>query len=167
MSIIHRNNGRDNGHAGTISIELTVNHHLPPQNKRRPYRVHCSDDTGDLMLVFFHAQESYLNRILPPGERRVVSGRLELFHDIRQMTHPDHIVAVGQEDSLPAVEPVYPLTTGLTPKPLAKAIAAALAEVAELAEWQDRSWLEKQSWPGWRAALLGAHKRPRQHPSRT
>ncbi len=144
------------------TIALTVDNHLPPQSRRQPYRVQCSDETGVLMLVFFHAQESYLNRILPAGERRVVSGRLELFHDSRQMTHPDHIVAIGEEDSLPAVEPVYPLTTGLTPKPLAKAIAAALAEVAELPEWQDRSWLEKQSWPGWREALLGAHNPARE-----
>ena len=139
------------------TIELTINQHLPPQSKRQPYRVHCSDETGFLNLVFFHAQESYLNRILPTGERRVVSGRVELFHDSRQMTHPDHIVAIDDQDSLPAVEPVYPLTTGLTPKPLAKAIGAALADAPDLPEWQDRSWLEKQSWPGWRDALHAAH----------
>ena len=139
------------------TITLTVNSHLPPHNKRQPYRVHCSDETGVLLLVFFHAQESYLNRILPTGERRVVSGRVELFHDTRQMTHPDHIVAIDQQDSLPTVEPVYPLTTGLTPKPLAKAIGAALADAPDLAEWQDRAWLDRQHWQGWRDALSTAH----------
>ena len=58
------------------TITLTVDAHSPPHNRRLPYRVRCSDETGSLDLVFFHARPDYLKRALPKGETRVVSGRV-------------------------------------------------------------------------------------------
>src|SRR3546814_18798231 len=63
-------------------------------------------------LVFFHAHRDYLMKMLPPGEVRVVSGKLEVFNDRLQMTHPDHIAPPSEAASLQTVEPVYPLKIG-------------------------------------------------------
>ena len=56
------------------TMTLSVDKHVKPPNKRLPYKVFCSDDTGTLALVFFHAHEDYLRKTLPEGEIRVVSG---------------------------------------------------------------------------------------------
>jgi ATP-dependent DNA helicase RecG len=61
-------------------------------------------------LVFFHARGDYLQRLLPTGARRVVSGRVELFDGVAQMAHPDHVLPPEEAGTLPAFEPVYPLT---------------------------------------------------------
>ena len=114
--------------AGQIAtLTVRVEGHLTPRNPRLPYKVRCSDETGALDLVFFHAQTDYLQRVLPVGEVRVVSGKVEHFRNEVQITHPDHIASLEEVDRLKAVEPVYRLTAGLTPKTLARAVRAALA----------------------------------------
>ena len=43
-------------------------------------------------LVFFHARPEYLERMLPVGQERIVSGKIEEFQGRLQITHPDHMV---------------------------------------------------------------------------
>src|SRR6201996_4168662 len=77
------------------TVEVNVLDHLPPRVKSQPYKVRVSDDTAIMELVYFRAQEDWLLKLLPPGERRVLSGRVEKFKDKLQMPHPDHVVAQG------------------------------------------------------------------------
>ena len=139
------------------TLTVWIDAHQPPKNPRLPYRVRCRDETGFLFLVFFHARPEYLEKALPVGEQRVVSGRLERFRDELQITHPDHIGTLAELESLRGVEPIYPLTTGLTLKVLGKAIRSALDRAPALPEWIDRAYLKRQDWPDWREALLAAH----------
>lgn len=138
-------------------LTVRVENHRKPANRRSPYRVLCADGTGQISLVFFNGQEDYLRRLLPPGQTRVVSGRAELYGDRLQMVHPDYVVAEDQTDQIPALEPVYPLTQGVSAKVMRKAVQAALATLPELPEWHDPSVLETQHWPAWRAALMALH----------
>ena len=140
-----------------VTLKVEVGEHQPRRNKRQPYRIVCTDETGSLLLVFFHAKDDYLKRTLPTGETRIVSGKLERYGDRLQMVHPDHIGTEEEFAELARVEPVYPLTEGLTPKTLAKAMAQALNAAPELPEWQDAAYLAKQGWPAWRDALAVAH----------
>ncbi len=141
-----------------ITLTLTVDAHLPPGNPRQPYKVRCRDETGFIHLVFFNARPDYLQKMLPPGELRAVSGRIERFGAELQMTHPDYILPLAELDSLQAVEPVYPLTAGLTPKVLGKAARAALDKAPNLPEWIDAEYLRRRGWQGWRNALAAAHR---------
>ncbi|HEX7006323.1 MAG TPA: ATP-dependent DNA helicase RecG, partial [Alphaproteobacteria bacterium] len=139
------------------TMVVRVDSHLPPPSRRLPYKVRCVDDTGFLHLVYFHAKVDYLKRILPPGETRIVSGRVDHFNNEVQITHPDHVGTLEELDSLRAVEPVYPLTAGLAPKTLARAIRTALKRAPDLDEWLDPATVKQQGWPAWRAALTIAH----------
>jgi ATP-dependent DNA helicase RecG len=120
--------------------------------------VRCRDETGFIHLVFFNARPDYLLTALPVGETRVVSGRVNRFEAELQMTHPDYIVPLTELQSLQKVEPVYPLTAGLTPKVLGKAIREALARAPELPEWIDPAYLKREGWPPWRASLQTVHQ---------
>ncbi|MBK4217258.1 ATP-dependent DNA helicase RecG [Paracoccus caeni] len=139
-----------------VTVAVTVGRHHPPAQRGRPWRVHCSDGTHDLTLVFFHARRDWIESQLPTGARRVVSGKLELFDGMAQMVHPDHIQP--PEDPLPPeFEPVYPLSAGLTQKMMSKAIAAAMERMPPMAEWIDPQLLADRGWPGFNDALTAAH----------
>ncbi len=140
-----------------VTLTVTVDAHLPRANRRLPYKVRCHDDTGGLVLVFFHAHDDYLKRQLPPGQQRVVSGRLERYDGTLQMTHPDYIATLDEIAQLKRVEPIYPMTAGLTPKLLGRAVQAAIARAPELPEWTDPALLRKMKWPAWHTALWVAH----------
>ncbi|MDR3435478.1 ATP-dependent DNA helicase RecG [Telmatospirillum sp.] len=144
--------------AGRIAtLRVQVDQHLPSTSSRRPYRVICSDDSGTLTLVFFHAKGDWLDRLLPVGSERIVSGMVENFNDGPQMTHPDHVVPSAQLAEVMTIEPVYPLTAGLPGKIVVKAAKAALERTPQLPEWIDPTFLQRQAWPSWRTALQCVH----------
>jgi ATP-dependent DNA helicase RecG len=147
--------------AGTIAtLELRVLKHRPAPrgNTRAPYKVACEDDTGRIDLVFFHAEHKFIERQLPTGAVRTVSGRIESYNDKKQMTHPDYIVAPEARADLPMLEPVYPLTAGLSGKVLLKAARQAVERVPALPEWQDAAWLRQRGWPDTATALAHLHR---------
>ena len=140
------------------TITITIDRHIKPANKRLPYKVLAHDDTGTMSLVFFHAHSDYLRKQLPEGESRVVSGMLEYFGQEIQMTHPDHIGTPDELEKLQSVEPVYPLTAGLTLKSLGKAVVQALDAAPETPrDWLDKAHREREHWPGWHESLMAAH----------
>ncbi|MDD9900641.1 MAG: ATP-dependent DNA helicase RecG [Alphaproteobacteria bacterium] len=144
--------------AGEIaSMTVKVEQHIPPKSRNLPTRVRCSDDTGVIELVFFHARGNYLEIQLPVGEWRVVSGKIEMYNGTPQMPHPDIITTPDKKDEVLAIEPVYPLTAGLTQKVAGKIIHAALDRVPELPEWHDAALMKRENWPAWDAALHAAH----------
>ncbi len=158
--IIDRRYAPKIAHADThriATVTVTVDRHVKPANKRLPYKVFCSDDTGVLALVFFHARQDYLRKLLPEGEVRIVSGMVERFGGEIQITHPDHIGTLAELDRLMSVEPVYPLTAGISQKVMNKAILGALAQAPDLPEWLDPAYVRNQGWTDWRSSLIRAH----------
>ncbi|WP_281972124.1 ATP-dependent DNA helicase RecG [Ruegeria faecimaris] len=141
----------------TLTVEVTVGIHRPPRNKGGAYRVHVEDSQAEFQLVFFHARGDYLQKVLPQGARRVISGKLELFDGIAQMVHPDHMLPPADAKDIPEFEPVYHLTQGLTQKTAFKAARSAVALSPELTEWIDPAQVAKENWPGWLSAIQAAH----------
>jgi ATP-dependent DNA helicase RecG len=141
----------------TVTVEVEVGLHIPPKTKGRPYRVMVRDAALEFQLVFFHARGDYLKQLLPTGQRRLVSGRVELFDGIAQIVHPDHVLRPEDATDLPSFEPVYPLTSGITQRQVAKAVAATLQRAPDLPEWIDGPLLSREGWPAWADALRQAH----------
>jgi ATP-dependent DNA helicase RecG len=141
----------------TLKVRV-LKHKVPPRrNAKVPYKVSTEDETGRLDLVFFRAEPSFVERQLPVGEIRYVSGRAERYGDTLQMAHPDYIVTEEKRAELPLLEPVYPLTAGLTAKVALKAARQAVDRVPPLAEWQDAAWVTARGWGGFADAVRRLH----------
>jgi ATP-dependent DNA helicase RecG len=114
----NRPNIRDAPRDAVVTLEVTVAEHRPPASKRSraPYRVVVEDGTGDVELVFFLAHHGWIEKALPIGARRWVSGKLELWDGHLQMVHPDRVLDAAGIEKMAAVEPVYGLTEGLSPR---------------------------------------------------
>ncbi|MDG1377266.1 MAG: ATP-dependent DNA helicase RecG [Yoonia sp.] len=141
----------------TVTVEVIVGEHYAPTARGRPYRVHVTDMQTTFQLVFFHARGDYLSKQLPTGQKRVVSGKIEVFDSLAQMVHPDHIVRVEDAGDIPAFEPVYPLHAGITQKLMWKGTRAALGLAPDLVEWIDPTLKAQHEWPSWQQALRDAH----------
>ncbi len=141
----------------TATVEVTVGDHYPPRSRGRPYRVQVTDAQTTFQLVFFHAKGDYLQRLLPTGQKRIVSGKVEIFDGIAQIVHPDHVLPVVEADEIPAYEPVYPLHSGISQKLMWKATRSALEMAPDLAEWIDPELKKREGWPDWRAAFAKVH----------
>ncbi len=144
------------GSIATFEV-LVVKHDRPPPGTRRPWRVIAENETGRLEIIFFHARDDYVARALPAGERRIVSGRVEIRQGRAQMAHPDHIVDPDNSAEMPLIEPVYPLTAGLTPKMLRRAIEGALTRLPDLREWIPHTVMSERNWPDFATAMRDVH----------
>jgi len=139
----------------TVEVEIIA--HFPARRKGGPARVMVRDAAVDFPLVFFGPRADYALKQLPIGERRLVSGKVELFDGVAQMVHPDHILDPDAPHDLPEFEPVYPATAGLSQKQIRKAALDALSRAPEAAEWADGPLVAREGWPSWRAALQAQH----------
>ena len=142
---------------GVVTVEVTIGLHRPPRTRGGAYRVTVEDAQVAFQLVFFHARGDYLQKLLPTGQRRVVSGRVELFDGVAQMVHPDHVLRPEEAADIPAFEPVYPLTAGVSLKQMTKAVQGALTRVPVLPDWIDPAQKARAGWPDWHTAVAAAH----------
>jgi ATP-dependent DNA helicase RecG len=143
---------------GVVTLEAVVVEHRAPARGKGPYRVLVEDETGDVLLVFFLANHGWIEKSLPRGARRWISGKLELWEGHRQMVHPAHVLDAEGFAKMAPVEPVYALTEGLFPKVLMKAVDAALTRLPALPEWRDATVLTDTKFPSFNEALRAAHQ---------
>jgi ATP-dependent DNA helicase RecG len=147
---------------GVVTVTVTIDRHrpAPPRRARAPYLIYASDDTGDIILTYFNARRDYLERLLPVGGRRIVSGTTALYDGMLQMIHPDRVVDESEFARLPLIEPQYALTDGLSMNQVRRAIEGSLAKVPALPEWQDAAWLARSNFPTFADALHDVHRPP-------
>src|SRR6476646_6868301 len=72
-----------------VTLEVTIDRHRPspPGRSRAPHLVYASDDTSDVVLTYFRAQPGYVEKLLPKGEKRYVSGTAQMFDGTLQISH--------------------------------------------------------------------------------
>jgi ATP-dependent DNA helicase RecG len=143
-----------------VTVAVTIDRHRPPPPNRphAPYNIEASDDTNTLTIAYFNARKDYLEKLLPEGELRYVSGVATLYDGHLQMVHPDRVVDAAGFAKLPLIDPVYPLTEGLHPNQLRKALELALSRIPDLPEWQDEAWLKRNNFPSFAEALRSVHR---------
>ncbi len=143
-----------------VTVAVTIDRHRPPppNRPRAPYNIDASDETNTLTITYFNARKDYLQKLLPAGALRYVSGTATLYDGHLQMLYPDRVVDAAGFAKLPLIDPVYPLTEGLHPNQLRKALELALDRVPDLPEWQDGPWLKRNGFPGFVEALRSVHR---------
>lgn len=140
-----------------ISVLVTPTEHRP-SGGRGPFRVRARDAAGASLTLTYFSNPGWARKQLPLGEEKLVSGRLDLYGQELQMVHPDHVLEPEQAAALPMIEPVYPLSEGLTNNRLSQLAAQALLRVPELPEWIEPSLLQRRGWQSWRASLHDVHR---------
>ncbi len=161
-SLIDRRNRPGVAHApegAIVTLELHIDRHQPSPRGRSnmPYRVLAHDESGEIALTFFHAKQAWLEKQLPVGADVLVSGRMEWFNGRASMVHPDHIVPAADADALPLVEPVYPLTAGLSPRVLRRILQQALDRLPDIPEWLDGELMRRHNFPSFGQAMMRLH----------
>jgi ATP-dependent DNA helicase RecG len=127
-----------------VTLKVVVKQHESPASNRKalPYKVITQCESHSLTLVFFNSKGDYLERQLPIGQERVVSGKLEQTGRGWQMVHPDAIGMPAQYAEIAKLEPIYPLTYALTQRRLGQMMQTAMKLLTPLPEWQDAAWLK-------------------------
>lgn len=142
-----------------ITAVVEVDKHVPARHPSRgqPYRVVCHNEDGVIELIFFRAPGDYVEKALPVGQTRVISGRVEFYGSKLIMPHPDYIVPEARFSEVCKVEAVYPLTAGISNKFIANLIRKLLEKMPPLPEWQEATLHKKREWEGFCDAITALH----------
>src|SRR5262249_10547061 len=90
----------------TVAVTSDRDRPPPPNRPRAPYNIDAFDDTNTLTIAYFNARKDYLEKLLPVGEERYVSGVATLYDGHLQMVHPDRVVDAEGFAKLPLIDPV-------------------------------------------------------------
>jgi len=150
---------RDAAVGTMVTLEVTVDRHRPPppRNSRAPHLVYASDETGDVVLTYFRSPPGFVEKLLPVGAKRYVSGTLQMYDGVPQIVHPDRVVDEAGFAKLSGIDPVYPLTEGLALGSLRRAIAQALTKLPALPEWISPEVIRRCNFPPIAEALTRVH----------
>ena len=144
--------------AGEINtLKVRVVEHIAPKSRQHPYQVLCEDDSGEITLVFFKVYADSIQKNLPIGEERIISGKVERFNNRWQMSHPDYIVSPQNLAAMPAIEAVYGLTAGISNKFVNRLENMALQRVPPMPEWLEPHHQKALNLPSFNEALTAAH----------
>jgi ATP-dependent DNA helicase RecG len=141
----------------TIVITLTPRDHRSSSG-RGPTRVQAVDAHGNTVsLVYFGGSSGWVKKLLPIGEPRRVSGKLEQYGQELQMIHPE----LGEaEEGFRDREAIYPLSEGMTSRRLSQFVEQAIDRAPTLPEWIEPGLKAQRDWPDWRDALVRIHADP-------
>ncbi|MDD3021090.1 MAG: ATP-dependent DNA helicase RecG [Alphaproteobacteria bacterium] len=137
----------------TVALTVTIDKHTPSPHRSQPYRIRARDPSGFIDLVFFNAHGNWIEAQYPLNKQVTLCGKIEDFRGGKQIIHPELLDSENPEKT----EIIYPLTAGLTTKPLRKVILAALDQTPDLPEWLDTAQAKQQNWPSWKTAITKLH----------
>lgn len=143
------------GEIVTLKAMVKTVQHAP---KGKPTRVVCHHPDGFFELVYFNAPKSFLEQEFPQDRPIVLSGKAERYGQKLQFVHPDIVADIANFDKVAVLEPVYPLTQGLTNRRLHTLIVQALQTVPPVPEWLDPAIMARENWLDWRATLDRLHR---------
>jgi len=137
------------GQIATIAVEVI--RHEAPLRKPQPWKVVVGDGSRFAEITLFHPARL---RQLPVGAKLLASGKFEEYQGRISLPHPDHVVPLDRADTLPKLEPVWPLANGVVPRVIGNAMRQALALLPDQCpEWLDPPLLARENWPGFCQAL--------------
>jgi ATP-dependent DNA helicase RecG len=138
------------------TVKVQVERHLPGRG-RAPYKVIASDDTNTLEIVYFNIPRDRIEKMLPVGATRYLSGRVGLYDGRLQMVHPDRVLDEKGLADLPPVEPVHSLTEGLSAGIVRRAANGAIERLRDLPEWLDPAFVQTRRFLPFAASLRLLH----------
>ena len=125
--------------------------------RRKPFKIHCSNETGHLQLIFFSYHPQYLMKWAKIGSELIVTGKIDFYSTSKHMAHPEIIDPTKNFIPLKDNEVVYPLTYGILSKQLYKYISYVIEKILPHEEWIDQDLIEKFEWCTFKDSIKRIH----------
>ncbi len=115
-----------------VAIRASVQTYVDVKKIRKLTLVSCmvSDGTGSVKLVWFNSP--FLKQVFHIGQSFIFVGNLSVRGNLLVMEHPEYYTEKQYEELKSTLQPIYPLTTGLSNKVVTKAVKSALPMLDEI-----------------------------------
>ena len=128
-----------------------------PRIRNLPNKIVCEDDTGKVDIVYFNSREGYLRKIFPLNNWIVVSGKVNFFRNNYQMTNPDYVTSIDQQEYVLQNIPKYNLTKGINEKKYRAISEQVIKNLPDIEDWLDEDFIKKNGLLNWKEAIKRLH----------
>ena len=87
-----------------------------PRIRNLPNKIFCEDLTGKIEIVYFNSREGYLRKLFQINNWVIISGKINYFNKKYQITNPDYVTTLENQDYVVKNIPKYNLTKGINEK---------------------------------------------------
>ncbi len=141
------------------TVLIKIEEHNNPFNRRAPYRVFARNKNNEVIFIdFFRYNIPYLKKILPVGQEKIISGKINIYQDIKQFSHPDLILDVHKFKNYN--ESIYSLVQGVAQKDIQNIIKNHLKYIDffdQIEEWQDKEFVKKNNFLSFKETITKLH----------
>ena len=148
----------NNLEVGKIStIFVRVKKYNFPRIRRLPNTVQCFDDTEEINIVFFNSRENYIKEILPLNAEVIISGKINIYKNKYQITNPDYVTSVNNEEKISKIMPTYSSLKGISNKTVNKIYENITKQIPDVPEWHRDIIIKNNKWSSFKDSLIQLH----------
>ncbi len=140
-----------------VTIKATIQSYVDVKKIRSLMIVTCmvKDGTGAVKLTWFNSP--FLKQVFHIGQTYYFVGTISIRNHQRVMEHPEYYTQAQYAEKVASLQPVYPLTEGLSNKVVTKAMQAALPLLSEIKDDVPHDIQEKFALMPLEYAIKGSH----------
>ena len=128
-----------------------------PRIKNLPNKIICEDEDGQIEIVYFNSREGYLRKLFPKNSWLIISGKVGYFNKKYQMTNPDYVTSLEEQDYVLKNIPKYNLTKGVNEKKYRSISEQVINNLPEIEDWLDEDFIKKHKLENWNNSIKKLH----------
>ncbi len=139
------------------SIKVIVKKLNFPRIRNLPNKILCEDETGKIDIVYFNSREGYLRKLYPINEWLVISGKINYFNKKYQITNPDYVTTLSNQEYVVKNIQKYNLTKGINEKKYRSISEQVISNIPEVSDWLSDNFIENNNLLNWNECIKRLH----------
>ena len=140
------------------SIKVLVKKLNFPRIRNLPNKINCQDESGKIEIVYFNSREGYLRKLFPVNKWVIISGKVNYFNKKYQMTNPDYVTSLENQEYVIKNIPKYGLTKGINEKKYRLISEQVINNLPNIDDWLDKDFIKKNNFIDWNSCIKNLHK---------
>ena len=154
-SKINKINELEIGKINTIKVKIKKLNF--PRIRNIPNKIICEDETGKIDIVYFNSREGYLRKIFPINEWVIISGKVNYFRDKYQITNPDYVTSLSNQEYVLQNIPKYNLTKGINEKKYRAISEQVTKKLPLINDWLTKEFIKSNNLLSWNECFEKLH----------
>ena len=140
------------------SIKVLVKKLNFPRIRNLPNKIICEDETGKIDIIYFNSREGYLRKLFPMNRWLIISGKVNYFNKKYQITNPDYVTPLENQEYVVKNIPKYNLTKGLSEKKYRLISEQVINSLPKVNDWLEKDFIKKNKLISWNECILNLHR---------
>ena len=139
------------------SVKVLIKKLNFPRIRNLPNKIDCEDETGKVQIVYFNSREGYLRKMFPVNQWVIVSGKISYFNKKYQITNPDYVTTLDNQEYVVKNIPKYNLTKGINEKKYRSISEQVINSLPNIVDWLDEDFIKKYNLLNWNKSIIKLH----------